>query len=934
MATEKPAQWARLATDLPVLVLCGYASDALLGRDLNGADQATMLGALAAGLVVVRGISSRRLPMTWRSGWQNLLLTWSWLGLLEWLAGRILSQPVSLFHAVYLPGAALMLAAGLRALSRGRITVPGGEWKEDLRLVALAGIAVGIFAIYLTPLLVGGQDAHWYAYAMMDALEQARSGVFPVLVGQGEYMFNGAVLPIRIAPVHQYFGILLDGLTWRMLTPLAVQHLTVIGTAVLGTLSCYLCLTALVPARRWLAWGLALVYISSPLVAAYIYEQEMYMTFMAFAWLPLVVYGNVRVIRQDDRTGWVCVAAGLTLVWMCHAPVGAWMSLATFGVQSLRLLTRDFNGEAWRRALLGGLLFGGLSGYYFWSVTEIAPAVNSGAPNATANTVLLLLGAAALIRFVVTARWWWLLPVAVVAGMLWSIHQRAGVAWLGCALPGAVVAAWAGRRWAGVRGRWPELSVGVLLLGGVVATQFWPNLQSGFMADQIREGTASVTEIFFKALRPVAADATAMADVQLGYALWLLLLTGVVSAAFKQAWELRLLALIALLLVMLYAPVPKVTAFLFSVVPVAVWNVSGIGLWLRFLPVLATMGVFLGALGLADFIPGRKLARAMFVAGAGLILLWCGSQVFPFIFRGFRGVASREKTASIYRTENAQLHFYSYFGIPVPAHYIHGVVDARLQSRLLRAEDLVPIADPLFSRPPEAELTFTTAPDEFAAYWLHLRPKLTLQPGERMLLEFSFFDKTYAGVLRFQGSGGFYRDYFLPDAGPFGKGFGVAPGRGKTLSLWNSTGAPEEIEAHFILPAPPATSFNFGDFARVVMRKFKLADTQIQTLRLVPNYVAEVEVASPAFLETLRSFIPGYRATVNGQAVPVKASPDHLAMVPLRPGRNHIELIYRGTLMLRLMMGISAVAWLGLIAVVAWATWRARSPRLLPSATI
>ena len=67
-------------------------------------------------------------------------------------------------------------------------------------------------------------------------------------------------------------------------------------------MTCYLCLAVLLgSARRWLAWALALLYISSPLVAAYIYEQEMYMTFMAFGWLPLVFVLSGNYSR--DRAG-------------------------------------------------------------------------------------------------------------------------------------------------------------------------------------------------------------------------------------------------------------------------------------------------------------------------------------------------------------------------------------------------------------------------------------------------------------------------------------------------------------------------------------------------------------------------------------------------------------------------------------------------------
>ena len=96
------------------------------------------------------------------------------------------------------------------------------------------------------------------------------------------------------------------------------------------------------------------------------------------------------------------------------------------------------------------------------------------------------------------------------------------------------------------------------------------------------------------------------------------------------------------------------------------------------------------------------------------------------------------------------------------------------------------------------------------------------------------------------GTAGFYRDYFMPATGPGEKSFGPAPGRAKTLSLWNSTNTEEEIELHRILPPLVPAGFDFGrDFARCCAKISGRPMTDIQTVQFVPYYVADVTTKGP-----------------------------------------------------------------------------------------
>ena len=63
--------------------------------------------------------------------------------------------------------------------------------------------------------LYGAGDALWYANMLADYVTQLRAGDVPDLCGQTEFAFNGAVYPLRVAPMYQHLGGLLDLLTGR-----------------------------------------------------------------------------------------------------------------------------------------------------------------------------------------------------------------------------------------------------------------------------------------------------------------------------------------------------------------------------------------------------------------------------------------------------------------------------------------------------------------------------------------------------------------------------------------------------------------------------------------------------------------------------------------------------------------------------------------------
>ncbi len=97
--------------------------------------------------------------------------------------------------------------------------------------------SVGIYAAepFLRGTFVGTGEAYNYGLSVADAVTQARSGVFPVLVGQTEFAFNGRIHPLRTAPWYCCAACILDFATFHSLNFWQLQDailtLSIVATA-------------------------------------------------------------------------------------------------------------------------------------------------------------------------------------------------------------------------------------------------------------------------------------------------------------------------------------------------------------------------------------------------------------------------------------------------------------------------------------------------------------------------------------------------------------------------------------------------------------------------------------------------------------------------------------------------------------------------------
>jgi hypothetical protein len=241
---------------------------------------------------------------------------------------------------------------------------------ECVRLSLAAATGFFFFGIFFTTGSVGSGDSYWYCVMLADFVTQLRAGVFPVFVGQSEYAFNGAVIPLRFAPALQHFAGAVDLLTGRSLPFYTLQNMTLALCAFGGVFAAYFCVASILPRRRWTALVLAALYIGCPGILSLGYQGDLFMSITALPFVPLAAFGLWRTL-EDESTSIAWTVLPLAALWYCHPPIALWTTLVAAGVHVTIGLRRwrDPNLYAWWGR--GALLFALAAGYLFVSVKTL-----------------------------------------------------------------------------------------------------------------------------------------------------------------------------------------------------------------------------------------------------------------------------------------------------------------------------------------------------------------------------------------------------------------------------------------------------------------------------------------------------------------------------------------------------------------------------------
>ncbi len=240
---------------------------------------------------------------------------------------------------------------------------------EILRSALLLVVSLWLMRGFQRSTLHGTGDAYWYGLNLADMVAQVRAGVFPVWVGQSLYQFNGAICPVRVAPLFHYLGALLDAVTLHSLETFALQNLLITLIGVCGMFSAYVCLRSLLPRAKWMAGALAVLFLASPGTLGLAYNMDLYMSWTTLPLVPLVWFATARSF--DDGGTWgtlVLLGASLGLSWWGHSPIALWLTLITGAIQLARLALHARRGLRWWPLLSGALVFGLIAAYPVGSV--------------------------------------------------------------------------------------------------------------------------------------------------------------------------------------------------------------------------------------------------------------------------------------------------------------------------------------------------------------------------------------------------------------------------------------------------------------------------------------------------------------------------------------------------------------------------------------
>ncbi len=529
--------------------------------------------------------------------------------------------------------------------------------------------------------------------------------------------------------------------------------------------------------------------------------------------------------------------------------------------------------------------------YMTWMTIPFVPWVVYGLARPFSEDSLktqIILGAA------LAALWWahapialWLTLIAVAAQGLRLVALHRTRVHVGRAFWGGVTFA--------LLAHYPFVSLASLQTGAAPATDILP--RAHLIAEHIRD-------VFPGVLLPLSTHARALSDLQLGYALGLVLAVAIGLAVKTRRVPLLALTAAGAGLLLLILPVPG-NAWVWDHLPETLKRLTYYWPMQRFYLIIAALAAGAGISTLATCADlkmnaARRLRVLLVIACAWS--LWESRQ---YVAAGGERTASAEVTARNLRAENRPTMNHAYGLFPaLPAYFSHGVMNPRAEVRVLDHATLAVLpATPSSTEPALTPLRGTVDANPGVVL---LSPSLTLQPGRRYALEFVFAPKSYVGILQLSGRT-FFREYALPQSGE-ALAFGSEAPNNPTLPLWTTADAPETITLRFI-PTDGAAPQTFAAFAAIRLREINDATATVNVTAQLP-FRATVQATQPAWLESPRMYQADYKATVDGRAATVKKSPQGLTMIELQPGAQTITLTYQAPMLLRVSYVTSLLLWL------------------------
>jgi hypothetical protein len=545
-----------------------------------------------------------------------------------------------------------------------------------------------------------------------------------------------------------------------------------------------------------------------------------------------------------------------------------------------------------------------------WVPLACAALVRSFDDNSSNPLIMLAVSLAAL--------WWAHSPIALWVTLVATFAQLAAI-YCSSARKSAFRRSVIGSALFIVLAAYPIISVFLLRTPGETIVPYVMD-----RTELLREVRAT----FPASVLPINYAAPPLTHLQLGYSLWLTLLVATVACFRFRQISVILMISAAWMLLLLIFPVPGITRALWFSFPETLvgmtlyWPVQRLGI------IIAALTVICAQRALADFkLPTHRFSRWALAITLLLSVAWSSSEIANFIRKARAQAEATADSQLLALPENVAIQSHTYGLLSGrPAYFNHGVVEPRLEFRLLDPTDNHIIASNYPSLTADAFRDVFSGVIDVNPGIINLRPALTLTPGQHYFLTFDFIHPNTTGILQIIGPK-FYREYVLPLAGER-KAFGAGPVAEKTIALWTTTENPQTLELRFIPTAPGAVTNTYIPFARYRFASYDPASLPICVDSLIPLR-AFVRSPNPALLETPRMFVPGYIATVNGTPVTVKKSREGLVTFPVPTGESRIEVRFAGHVALRAALWLSLVGWIVGAALLSYKLTTSKFRRLL-----
>jgi len=719
---------------------------------------------------------------------------------------------------------------------------------------------------------VGSGEAYNYSLALADGVQQIRAGVLPPLVGQTEYAWNGRVHPLRDGPYLIYLAAGLDLVTAHRLSFWELQNLSLGLSLIAAAFAAYAALRFATRCPPWAAAVLAGIYVLSPSLLMAANVQDLFMTVHAAVFVPLAIG---LALRQADEPRWrydVALAAVLAAAWTAHPPVALWLTGAV-GLVRLRFLLRHPSWHECRGLLLAAGVGLVLAAFVFVS----AGTLNRDVGYLAAHNDTLLRSSTDMVmrnlRESFPQAW---LPVTNSVNRPGDLQLGYGAALLLAGVCLGTAAAW----WA-----WARVYLG--RNAGAAPLQASPEGSRGAPSNPKPWASPTGPRTPPSRLDPAAT-----------------------------------LAGTALLLLVLLLPIPGLTRWLWLHVPFFVHSITNIWPTQRLYVIATGLAVLAGGSALPIWLETIGSSRyRWWPALAGAVLLgWTLFQAQPFLRAGWRARWTADATRRSYAPSNLDLTVTSYSFLNTRSDFLAGVSDPRFEFRLLHdgREVASPLGATLESEPVGQSGSWAALAPGAANPGRSGLPSIVLQPNRRYVLTLSAAASGRLASLTLNGSTlDRYYDLSSPAiwtrptaASPPQHSFVVWTDQPRAETVYLTLQRRGQAEAGTIRAD---TAEQLPALARFALREIAPAALPVEVTSVFPLRAVVTAPELGCRLATCRRFIAGYRATVNGETVPVTRSPEGEVMIPVPRGKSIVTLDYPGSGLLRAAFWLSTAGWASLV---------------------